>query len=246
MNKTVKEQEIVFGVHPIIELLKAKRRFIQAIYTTKDKPKSWDKILQLLSKNTQIQYVPRAVLDRLAQTTDHQGIVAYANKFQFRSKPFDPSKHKFLILLDGIQDPRNLGAIIRSAYCVGADGVIISQKNSSYLTPSALKASSGLAEYMEIQLTPTALVSILELKKSGYSIYLTTFDGENASKIQYKEPLCLVIGSEGKGVSSDTLKSGNKITIPQVKSDISYNASVAAGILLFLIAEQLQSFKKIF
>lgn len=242
----MKEQEIVFGVHPIIELLKAKRRFIQAIYTTKDKPKAWDKISQLLSKNTQIQYVPRAVLDRLAQTNDHQGIVAYAGKFQFRNKPFDPNKHKFLILLDGIQDPRNLGAIIRSAYCVGADGVIISQKNSSYLTPSALKASSGLAEHMEIKLSPTTLVAISELKKSGYSIYLATFDGESASSVKYQEPLCLVIGSEGKGVSSDILKLGNKITIPQIKSDISYNASVAAGILLFLIAEQIKFFKKNF
>ena len=87
----------------------------------------------------------RDVLNRLAQTTDHQSVVAWANPFNIRKKFFEPAKSPFLLLLDSIQDPRNLGAILRSAYCTGVDGVIICGKNSAPLNATALKSSAGLA-----------------------------------------------------------------------------------------------------
>lgn len=223
-------------MHPIIELLKAKKRKIFTIYTTKPAPKSWDLIAPLLLKETQVHYVGRDVLQRLAQTTDHQSVVAWAAPFHLRKKFFESTKSPFLLLLDSIQDPRNLGAIIRSAYCTGIDGIIICGRNAAPLNATALKASAGLAEYLDIYQAPTALVASQDLKKAGYTLYLATLEGENATSFHYRLPLCLVIGNEAVGIGKNMLSFGTQIYLPQRRIDISYNASVAAGILLFLMA----------
>lgn len=234
-----KESEIIYGIHPIIELLKAKKRKLQIIYTTKPAPKAWQQIEALLPKGIQIQYVTRDVLTKMAGTIDHQSVVGYAAPFVYRKKFFDPAKQKFLLMLDGIQDVRNMGAIMRSAYCTGVDGVIIVRKTGAPLNAAALKASAGLAEHMEMYQAPSAVSAMQELSKAGYQSYLAVLqNGTNASQVTYKQPLCLVIGSEGTGISRDILKSGIAITLPQRTPDISYNASVAAGILLFIIGNQ--------
>lgn len=231
--------ELLFGIHPIIELLKAKKRKLISLYTTKPTPKGFDLIEKLLPKYPiNVQYVSRDVLHRMVGSTDHQGIVAWAQPFPFRTKPFNPKTHKNLILLDGVQDPRNVGAILRSVYCTGMDGVIMCKKNSSGLTAIALKSSAGLAEHVEIYQAASVQSAIQELKNADYNIYITTFNGENASTVTYKDPLCVVIGSEGEGVSKQLFSQGTKITLPQRTTTISYNASVAAGILLFIIGNQ--------
>jgi len=232
--------ELIFGVNPLIELLKAKRRKLISIYTTRPEPKAWGQIARLMPKYpVAIQYVNRDVLHRLAGTTDHQGIVAWAHTYPYRKKFFHPQKQKFLVMLDSIQDPRNLGAILRSAYCTGVDGVIVTKKGSSPLNAVALKASAGLAEHVEIFVAPSAQNAAQLLKEAGYRMYLATFDGEDATTCDYDQPLCIVVGSEGFGVTKNILKYGTKITLPQRFPDISYNASVAAGILLFLAGKKI-------
>lgn len=241
MIKKTKQQngELIFGVHPILEALKLKRRKLISIYTTKPTPKSWPQIEQLLPKYPiNIQYVAREILHKMAGTTDHQNILAWVQPFPYRKKFFEPTKEKFLLMLDGIQDPRNLGAIIRSAYCTGVDGVIIIQQSAAPLTASAIKSSAGLAERMDIFIASSAVQAAKELEKAGYTLYLATFDGENAATKTYTYPLCLVIGSEGEGISRDMMQRGIHVTIPQRTKDISYNASVAAGILLFLLSKK--------
>ncbi len=231
--------ELVYGVHPVIELLKAKKRKILALYTTKPTPKAWDQIQELLPKYpVAVNYVSKDALSNMAGTTDHQGIVGYAAPFVYRSKPFDAQKQKFLLMLDGIQDTRNLGAILRSAYCTGVQGVIITKKNSVSLSAPALKASAGLAEHLEIYLTNSAQSGAQELLAAGYTLYVTAFKGEPASKANFKSPLCVVIGSEGLGVTPAIIKMGTQITLEQRSPDISYNASVAAGILLYMVGTQ--------
>ncbi len=233
-----KDNELIFGIHPILELLKAKRRRLVILYTTRPTPKGFQEIEKLLPKGIQIQYVDREVLHKLANTTDHQGIVAYASPFVIRKKFFDPTREKFLLMLDGIQDVRNLGAILRSGYCTGVDGVIMITKHGAPLNASAIKSSAGLAEHVEIYMAPSASMAAQELKKAGYSIYLSVVDnGKNATQVQYQKPLCLVIGSEALGISREIHNTGTLITLPQRSPDISYNASVAAGILLFIISQ---------
>jgi len=240
MNKKVVPQEIVFGIHPLIELLKAKKRTLYAIYTTKPVPKSWSLIERLLPSNVLVHYVPRESLHRMAGTTDHQSVVAFAAPLPIRKKFFDAAKQPFLIMIDGVQDTRNLGAILRSAYCTGIDGVIVCKKNSAPLNASTYKASAGLVEHLELYEAPSASAAVNELKKAGYIIYLATLGGHDATHVGYSSPLCIVIGNEATGISSEILKSGEQITLPQRTPDISYNASVAAGILLFLVAHSIK------
>jgi 23S rRNA (guanosine2251-2'-O)-methyltransferase len=233
--------DLIYGIHPIVELLKAKKRKLRIIYTTKPTPKAWQQIEVLLPKGMQIQYVDRDVLTKIAGSTDHQGVVAYASPMHFRSKFFDPQKERFLLMLDGIQDPRNLGAILRSAYCTNCDGVILIKRGGVSLTPAALKASAGLAEYLDIFVAPSIMAVIPFLKKAGYHLYLAVLqNGENALNVEYQAPMCLAIGSEGTGITQEVRKDGALITLPQRRGDISYNASVAAGILLFHTASKLK------
>lgn len=241
MTKKTKQTpgELIFGINPILEVLKARKRKLISIYTTKPEPKGFAQIQKLMpAYPVAIQYVARDVLHRMAGTTDHQGIIAWVHHFGFRQKPFEAQKQPLLIMLDGIQDPRNVGAIIRSAYCAGVDGVILPQKNSSALTGVAFKSSAGLAEHMQIYQPASSEAAVQELKAAGYVLYLAVFDGTDARAISFKQPACLVVGSEGFGISSSLLRSGEHITIPQRSADISYNVSVAAGILLFLMSSQ--------
>ncbi len=242
MNKKTKAPvgELVYGMHPVLELLKAKRRKLIAVYTTDPVPQAWDQCEKLFPKYPfNIQYVKRDVLTRMAGSSDHQGIIAWAQSFPIRTKPFDPAKQPFLLMLDSIQDVGNLGAILRSAYCAGVDGVVLCKKNAAPLNATAFKASAGLAEHLEIYVAASPQAAAQELKQAGYHLYMAAFGGENAVKCSYKGPLCLVIGSEGTGITRSILSQGTQITLPQRTTDISYNASVAAGILLFLVGNEI-------
>jgi len=242
MKKNTKQKrgEIIYGVHPLIELLKAGKRSIYTIYTTKPEPKAWRYIKPLLPKKPiQIQYVSRESLRKIAGTTDHQGFAALVQTFVFKKQLFSPKQHPFLVLLDSIQDVGNVGAIIRSAYCANCDGVVICQKAGAPLTAAAIKSSAGLAEHIPVYQAPSVQHAAKELKNAGYNLYLATLDGKDARSVEYKSPLCLVIGNEAKGISSSIMNLGEHITLAQRKSDISYNASVAAGILLFTVSSSL-------
>lgn len=231
--------QLLFGIHPVAELLRAKKRKIDSIYTTTPVPKQWNYIQSLLpSYPITIKHVTRDALSKLAGSTDHQGIVAFAQPFVFYGKPFEPEKHPSLVVLDGIQDSRNLGAIIRSASCTNTVGVLITQKNSSPLNAIALKASAGLAEHILVRYVPSAEIAAEELRAAGYQIYCGIFGGTDARTVAFKKPYALVIGSEGSGISQPLKRHGIALTLPQRTQDISYNASVAAGLLMFLIASQ--------
>jgi 23S rRNA (guanosine2251-2'-O)-methyltransferase len=241
MKQTQKVQgELIFGIHPIVEMIKAKKRKLLMLYTTRPEPKGWQDVLDALGeKKIPIQYVERAVLTRMADTTDHQGIIGWVMPFIFKKQMFSATSHPVLLMLDGIQDPRNVGAMLRSAYCTGIDGVIMVKKGGALLTATALKASAGLAEHLDIFLAGSPQEAVQLLKKAGYAVYLATFNGVNAMDVPFIPPLCLVIGSEGVGVSRAILKEGTAITLPQKTKDISYNASVAAGILSFLVTTKI-------
>jgi 23S rRNA (guanosine2251-2'-O)-methyltransferase len=176
----------------------------------------------------------------MVESQDHQGFVAWVQAFAYQKKFFEPAKAPFIVLLDGVQDPRNLGAIIRSMHCMGVSGVVLVKKGASPLTPAAIKASAGLAEYMQIFVASSTGEALLLVKNAGYALYIATFGGKDVTQVEFAKPLCLVIGSEGAGVSHGIAKEGIKITVPQVSEDVSYNASVAASLIAFVITQKIK------
>lgn len=236
-----KYSDFIYGVHAVLELLSAKNRKVGAIYTTQNPIKHWAKIKKLLPDYVTINFVSRDALTKMAGTIDHQGVLAYVAPFPYRRQLFDPAKQSFILVLDGVQDVRNMGAIIRSAYCTGVDGIVISSRNTAPINAAAVKASAGLAEHTQIFVASSIGSAVSELKKKGYHIYLATLGkGENAASLEFKQPTALVIGSEESGISGSVLKTGTRVLLPQRRTDISYNASVAAGILLFLVGVQVK------
>ena len=233
--------ELLYGAHAIIEMLKAKKRKLISIYTTKVLPKSWDRIAPYLPKQVpNIQYVSRDILDRMTGTTEHNSLVAWVTPFKYATKIFEPAKKPVVLVLDSLHDVRNLGAILRSAYCTGVDGIVLCKSNAASLTPAAFKASAGLAEHLDIYQAASLKQAITDLKKVGYSFYMAVLDGKNATEVEYKKPLCIVIGNEATGITSEVRKLGEAITLPQRTPEISYNASVAAGILMFLVSQKVK------
>ena len=240
-KQPVKYTNIIYGVHPIIELLQSKRLKIGAIYTLKNPIKSWSTISKLIPAHVQVSLVTRETMDNVTGSKDHQGVLAFVGDFPFSQSMFTPDKQKFVVILDEIQDVRNLGAILRSAYCTGVDGVVLVRANAATLTPAAFKASAGLALHLPIHLAASIKSAITELKKSGYHIYCATLGGtESVANFTFQEPAVLIIGNEETGISNDVAKMGTRILLPQRRPDISYNASVAAGILMYSIGLQLK------
>lgn len=243
-KQPVKYSNFIYGVHPILELLQSKRLKIGAIYTLKNPIKSWSTIAKLIPSHIPVSMVTRETLDNITGTKEHQGVLAFVADFPFSQAIFTPEKQKFVILLDEIQDVRNLGAILRSAYCTGVDGVILVRANAASLTAAAIKASAGLALHLPIHIAASVKSAVAELKKAGYHVYAATLDGsQSAAKVTFESPAVLIIGNEETGISADVAKLGTKILLPQRRPDISYNASVAAGILMYSIGLQLDKIK---
>jgi len=227
------DYEIVYGIHPSNEVILAKKRKIYTVFTHLNTSSIQNEIISKLPQYTIKRIVSKNELDHIAECQEHQGIILQVEPFQFRKKPFCPIKNSSIVILDRIQNPRNMGAILRSAYCVGIDSVIITEKNSSGFIPSAFKASAGLAEYLSIMITTSLEKSLTDLEKIGYQIYITGFGGVSPYTILPKTPYCIVIGNEGGGVSPLTIKKRRiLVTIPQITSRISFNASTAAGIVM--------------
>ena len=247
MNKKIspkqsqKYTDFVYGVHACLEMLAAKRRKIGTVYTTKHEIKSWNKIKSMLPAYTIINFVTRETLDNITHNAQHQGIVIFVSPFAYEKNMFDATKNSLILILDGIQDVGNLGAILRSAYCTGVDGIVLCSKNSAPLTPAAIKASAGLSEHCKIFVSSSMNFVISELNKQKFNVYVATLGkGANAATLHFEKPAALIIGNEESGVCQATLKTGTRVLLPQKRDDISYNASVAAGILMFLMGTQLK------
>lgn len=240
-KKILKYDNFVYGVHAVTELLRSKRLKIGTIYTTKKPIKAWNSIQKLIPDYIQISYVDRSTLDNVTGIKEHQGILAFVSHFPYAKQMFSPEKEQFIVVLDEIQDVRNLGAILRSAYCTGVDGVVLTRRNSATLTAAAIKSSAGLALYLKVYVASSMQSAMNELSKAGYNVYCATLGkGENASTCQFTSPTALVIGNEEVGISKKIADQGTRVLLPQRRADISYNASVAAGILMYSIGTQLQ------
>ena len=196
-------------------------------------------------KNTIINFVKKERLDSMSQTGKHQGVIAYVAAYDYAevSDILEAAKAKgeppFIIILDGIEDPHNLGAIIRTANLAGAHGVIIPKHNASGLTATVAKSSAGAINYTPVAKVTNISKTINELKKEGMWFVCAAADGQEMYKLNLTGPIGLVIGNEGKGVSRLVKDNCDLIAAIPMKGDIdSLNASVATGVLAYEIVRQ--------
>ncbi len=192
-----------------------------------------------------IQYVTAERLNQLSETGKHQGVIAYAAAYEYAEVEdiLNNAKEKgeppFIVILDGIEDPHNLGAIIRTANQAGAHGVIIPKRRAVGLTATVAKTSAGALNYTPVAKVTNITKTIEELKEQGIWFVCADMDGEVMYSQNLTGPIGLVIGSEGEGVSRLVKEHCDYVTRIPMKGDIdSLNASVAAGVLMFEIRRQ--------
>ncbi len=194
---------------------------------------------------TVISFCDRATLDKLAGGGNHQGVVAAVTDFEYSSLDEIISAARgrgeqlLLVLLDGVTDPHNLGAILRSAECFGASGVVIPKRRSVSVNDTVIKVSSGAAEHIPVARVTNLNDAIRELKEQNIWVYATDFDGEPPKCVNLTGDIAIVIGSEGEGIHRLTKElCDGVLTIPQYGKVNSLNASVAAGVVLYEAARQ--------
>ena len=232
-------ENLLSGRNPIREAIKTGRDIEKLMVAEGDLSGSAREILSM-AKNAGIivQTVERSRLDQI--TRNHQGMIAFASAFAYSNldEILNTAKERneapFIVILDKITDPMNLGAIIRSAACVGAHGVIVQQHRAVGLTPSAVRASAGAVEHVKVARVTNINQTIRELKSQGIWVYAADVKGEDYRKVNFSGACALVIGSEGEGISQLTLDLCDQaVSIPMSGVIDSLNASVAAGILLY-------------
>ena len=236
----------IFGRNPVTEALKSNRT-INKIWLAKGEQKGSVREIVALAKEKRIavQMVERSKLDKMFPHENHQGVAASVASADYvawqdivdaaRQKGEDP----LLVILDELEDPHNLGAILRSVDAVGAHGVIIPKRREVHLTDGVAKASAGAIEHVPVARVSNLVQVIEELKKQGIWIAGADLHGEYMHKQDLTGPLAIVVGSEGKGLGKLVRESCDYVvSIPMQGKINSLNASVATGVLLYEVYRQ--------
>lgn len=196
-------------------------------------------------KDTIINYVSKERLDQLSETHAHQGVIAQVAAYEYSTvedilaKAEEKGEPPFLILLDNVEDPHNLGAIIRTANLAGAHGVIIPKRRAVGLTSTVAKTSAGVINYTPVAKVTNLVRTMEELKQKGIWFVCADMGGESMYRMNLTGPIGLVIGNEGEGVSRLVREACDFTASIPMKGDIdSLNASVAAGVLAYEIVRQ--------
>lgn len=202
-------------------------------------------IREAKKKDTIINFVERERLDQMSEEGHHQGVIAHAAAYEYAEMEDllkaaeEKGEPPFLFLLDGIEDPHNLGAIIRTANLAGAHGVIIPKRRAVGLTATVAKTSAGALNYTPVAKVTNLTATMEELKKKGMWFVCADMGGEMMYRLDLKGPIGLVIGGEGSGVGKLVRETCDMVASIPMKGDIdSLNASVAAGVLAYEIVRQ--------
>ena len=234
-------ENLLTGRNPIREALKSGRDIEKLMVAKGDLSGTAREIVAMAHEaHVPVQMVERVRLDELAR--NHQGMIAFASAYQYASVEDmlelaeARNEQPFLVLLDGITDPHNLGAIIRTAECAGAHGVIVQDRRAVGLTPAAVKASAGAVEYLPVARVTNLGNTIEALKERNIWVYAADMEGEDYASVKFDGAVALVIGAEGEGVSRRVLECCDKtVSLPLRGHLDSLNASVAAGVLMYAV-----------
>ena len=237
----IQDKYILTGRNPIREALKNHRDLEKLLVQRGELSGSAKEIVQKAKEQkVHIQVVEKSRLDDISP--HHQGLIAFASAYQYSSveEILETAKEReedpFIILLDGITDPHNLGAIIRTAECAGVHGIIVPQHHSVGLSPAAVKASAGAVEYLKVARVTNISRTIDLLKQKNIWVYAVTMKGMDYLKTEFSGGVALVIGSEEDGISRLVReKCDYAVSLPMAGKIESLNASVAAGIIIYQV-----------
>lgn len=236
----------VEGRNAVRELLHSNQTIDKVLVADGNHDAVMQEIINLLKqKNIKFQFVKPDKLNNESVTKHHQGIIAYTTEFKYSSTEeileyaHQKNEDPFILILDGIEDPHNLGSIIRVCECLGVHGIIIEKMRACSVNETVIKVSAGASAFVKVARVSNINNEIEKLKQNGVWVYACELGGQNLSSSNLTGPVAIVIGSEGRGTGKLTLKLCDGIvTIPQFGHVNSLNASVATGIVLYEVTKQ--------
>src|SRR5205085_4077000 len=226
---------VLSGIHPVAEALRAKRPLERILIAQGAGGPRLQEIIDMARRGSvPVRFEPRAALDRVAASSAHQGVVALGaagGYAEFESV----AGSSLLVVLDGVEDPHNLGAIIRTAGAAGAGAVIIPERRAAGITDAVAKAAAGALEYLPVVKVTNINRALEEMKQRGFWIYGLDERGQvSYTDVEYSLPSVLVLGGEGKGLHEQVRNHCDVLVrIPMAGKISSLNVSVAAGVVLF-------------
>jgi 23S rRNA (guanosine2251-2'-O)-methyltransferase len=237
---------IIFGINAVGEALKARARSFQWVGVAKERNDlRLQKVIEECRRNgTPVKFLPRTELDRMAGSGSHQGVVAVTSSKQYSDLDdivaAKRGEYSLVVVLDGVEDPHNLGAIMRTADAAGADGVVIPERRAAGITGTVTKASAGASEHLPIAKVTNIARTLEELKAKGlWTVGLDQRGKQNYDEIDYKMDCAIVLGSEGKGLHDLVgRKCDFLVSIPMLGKVSSLNVSVASGVVLYEVVRQ--------
>jgi 23S rRNA (guanosine2251-2'-O)-methyltransferase len=226
---------ILSGIHPVAEALKTGRPLDRLLVAQGAGGPRLQEIIDLARRaSVQVRFEPRAALDRLAGSSAHQGVVALG-----AAKPYadldQAARSELVVVLDGVEDPHNLGAIIRTAHAAGAGSIIVPERRAAGVTDVVAKAAAGALEHLPVARVTNVNRALEDLKKRGFWIYgLDQRGTETYDQVKFATPTALVFGGEGSGLHELVRRHCDVLVrIPMAGAISSLNVSVAAGVVLF-------------
>jgi 23S rRNA (guanosine2251-2'-O)-methyltransferase len=224
------------GIHPVREALRAGRP-IDRVLIAKGAggPRIQELVEMCRERRVPVRFEAREQVERAAPGATHQGVLAYAAAHQYSELADLPASARLVVVLDGIEDPHNLGAIIRTANAAGADAVVIPDRRSAGMTETVAKAAAGALEYTPVIRAGNLNQAIDQLKERGFWVYGLDERGDQPyDSVDFSEPAAVLLGAEGRGLHEHTRKRCDLLLrIPMAGRIASLNVSVAAGIVLF-------------
>jgi len=233
---------IVYGVNPVLEALRSHPDRVRYIAIAREQSARLQKVMAEAERaDVAVRKLPAAQIDRLAGRGVHNGVVAEVTPTALAD--FDDviarEETTFILILDGITDPQNLGAILRVADGFGVDLVVLPEHDSAGLTPAAVKASAGASEWVPVTHVTNLSRSIEALKERGYWIYGAAANGDRPDQIDFRGKVALVLGNEGKGIRRNVLEHCDRVvTIPMSGHVDSFNVATAAAVLCYEVVRQ--------
>ncbi len=227
---------MIAGVHPVREALRAGRSFDRVLIARGAGGPRLQEIIDLArERSINLRFEPREALDRASNGAVHQGVVAFGAAHGYVELDQVLPNARLLIVLDGVEDPHNLGAIIRSAHAAGANAVIVPDRRAAGLTEIVAKAAAGALEHLPVVRVGNVNQTLEDLKKRGFWIYgLDERGGELYTEVEYADPTVFVLGGEGHGLHELVKKNCDVLVrIPMAGAIASLNVSVATGVVLF-------------